>query len=104
MLEFGYINKAAEKEFSKVPEPIKKKFLASFRRIQQGKEPLISMRPMVGFQGVYELRIKHPINYRSIYTIKVKGKVIVLHSFKKEPQGVDRKAMKTLATRLKLLD
>ena len=53
--------------------------------------------------GVIELKINGSPAYRSIYMTKYLDTVIVLHSFMKTTNGVDRKAKRVAETRLKAL-
>lgn len=75
-------SKAAISEF---PVPVKEDLGFQLYQLQQGKSPQNS-RPMKSIgAGVFELREQdHQGWYRVIYALQVKGKIYVLHAFRKQ--------------------
>ncbi len=53
--------------------------------------------------GVIELKINGSPAFRCVYIAKFLNTVVVLHSFEKTTNGVDRQAMKTVEKRYKEL-
>lgn len=52
-------------------------------------------------EGSRQLTVKHRNSYRVVYIAEIEGRIVILHAFKKQTEGVDRQAMKTVAERLK---
>jgi len=52
-------------------------------------------------EGSSQLTVKHRDSYRVVYIAEIEDRIFILHAFKKKTEGVDRKAMKTVADRLK---
>jgi phage-related protein len=104
MMKFAFINEAAEREYKKLPDNIQDDFGKELRKIQYGQEPMLPIDFLnnVG-AGVIELKINGSPAFRCLYVTKYMNAVIVLHSFTKTTNGVDRKAMKTAEQRLKEL-
>jgi len=103
-MKFAFINEAAEREYKKLPDNIQDDFGKELRKIQYGQEPMLPIDFLnnVG-AGVIELKINGSPAFRCLYVTKYMNAVIVLHSFTKTTNGVDRKAMKTAEQRLKEL-
>ncbi len=51
----------------------------------------------------HQLTIKDEDSYRVVYIAQYNDKVFVIHAFKKKVEGVDKKAMKTIDSRLSVL-
>jgi len=104
MKKFAFVNDAAEREYKDLPESIQDEFGKELRRIQYGQDPAmpINFLSSVG-AGVIELKINGSPAFRCIYITKYLDSVIVLHSFTKTTNGVDRPAMKIAEQRLKEL-
>lgn len=103
MKKFGFVNNAAKAEYYKLPAEIVQQFGASLNQIQREKQPLLDVTQLAGYSGVVELKINGSPAHRCVYTAKFNNMVIVLHSFSKTTNGVDRKAMSTLKLRYKEL-
>lgn len=105
MKKFAFVNDAAEREYMKLPEDVKKAFGVSLRAIQKDEKPFLPIEalPNIG-AGVIELKINGSPAYRCVYIAKLSNTVFVLHSFEKTTNGVDRQAMKTLELRYKELN
>ncbi len=104
MKKFAFVNDAAEREYKGLPVCIQDEFGKALRRIQYGQDPelLVEYLKSVG-AGVVELKINGSPAFRCVYVAKYMDAVIVLHSFTKTTNGVDRKAMKVAEQRLKEL-
>jgi phage-related protein len=102
MKKFAFVNDAAEKEYHAFPENIQDEFGKDLRRIQYGEFPKLTIESLdsVG-QGVIELKKNGSPAFRCVYVTKYLDTVIVLHSFTKTTNGVDRQAMKVVKQRLK---
>lgn len=104
MKKFAFVNDAAEKEYKDLPDKIQDEFGKDLRRIQFDEEPRLPIIHLdsVG-AGVIELRKNGSPAFRCIYVAKYQDTVVVLHTFAKTTNGVDRQAMKVAEQRLKEL-
>ena len=104
MKKFAFVNDAAERGYKALPKDIQDEFGKDLRRIQYGQEPELTINHLssVG-AGVVELKINGSPAFRCVYVAKYLDTVVVLHSFTKTTNGVDRQAMKTAEQRLKEL-
>lgn len=99
-LEFA--SNAAEKEFTSLPREIGIRFSLDLEALLQDRKPLSKIQPLTSIgQGVIELKINGRPAYRCIYVAKFNNSIIVLHTFKKTTNGVDRPAMKVAEQRYK---
>lgn len=102
MMRFAFVNKAAEREYKKLPKDIQDDFGKELRHIQYGQPPAIPIEYLdILGPGVIELKINGSPAFRCIYVTKYLDTVVVLHSFSKTTNSVDRKAMKVAEKRLK---
>ncbi|MCP4702683.1 MAG: type II toxin-antitoxin system RelE/ParE family toxin [Gammaproteobacteria bacterium] len=104
MRKFAFVNDAAKLEYKNLPEGIQDQFGKELRRIQYGQDYALPIKYLnnVG-AGVVELKINGSPAFRCVHTTKHINTVIVLHSFTKTADGVDRQAMKVAKQRLKEL-
>jgi len=104
MKRFAFVNDAAEREYKDLPEDIQDEFGKDLRRIQYGQDPELTIEHLnsVG-AGVVELKINGSPAFRCVYVAKYMDTVVVLHSFTKTTNGVDKPAMKVAEQRLKEL-
>ena len=104
MKKFAFVSDAAEREYKKLPKDVQQEFGVSLRAIQENKKPFLPITPLksVG-AGVIELKINGSPAFRCVYIAKFMDTVIVLHSFEKTTNKVDKQAMKTLEQRYKEL-
>ncbi len=104
MKQFAFVNDAAEREYKALPKEVQREFGISLRAVQDDKKPFlpITLLKNIG-AGVIELKINGSPAFRSVYIAKFIDTVIVLHSFTKTTNGVDKQAMKTLQQRYKEL-
>lgn len=103
--KFAFVNAAAEREYKALPEHVQDDFGKDLRRIQYGEDPQLSIKALtetVG-TGAVELIINGSSAYRCVYIAKFTDLVVVLHSFTKMTNAVDRHAMKVAHDRLKAL-
>jgi phage-related protein len=102
--KFAFVNDAAEKEYKDLPDKIQDEFGKDLRKIQFGEVPVLPITYLdsVG-QGVIELKKNGSPAFRCVYVTKYLDTVIVLHSFTKTTNGVDRQAIKIAEQRLKEL-
>ena len=104
MKKFAFINDAAEKEYKDMPDNIQDEFGKDLRKIQYGQSPLLPINYLDSIgPGVIELKKNGSPAFRCVYVTKYLDTVIVLHSFTKTTNGVDRQAMKVVEQRLKEL-
>ena len=104
MLEFAFCGDAAEREYKELPSSVQDDFGKAIRRIQYHEKPILPVTHLNSIgSGVMELKINGSPAYRCVYVTKYMGAVIVLHSFVKTTNGVDRKAMTVAESRLKEL-
>ncbi len=98
--KFAFVSAAAEREFYDLPLKMQERFLLDLTAIAMGSRPFSSFESLktVG-PGVIELKKNGSPAYRCVYVAKYNGTVYVLHSFTKTTNGVDRKAMSTIASR-----
>lgn len=102
MKKFAFINDAAEREYKKLPDEIQDEFGKELRRIQYGQDPELPMEYLNSIgAGVIELKINGSPAFRCVYITKYMDAVIVLYSFTKTTNGVDRQAMKVAEQRLR---
>jgi phage-related protein len=87
-----------------LPKNVQQEFGTSLRAVQENKKPFLPIRSLNSIgPGVIELKINGSPAFRCVYIAKFLNTVIVLHSFEKTTNGVDRQAMKTLEKRYKEL-
>ena len=104
MKKFAFVSDAAEKEYKALPSDIQDEFGKDLRRIQFGESPELKIEHLGGVgAGVIELKINGHPAHRCVYVAKYMDTVVVLHSFSKTTNGVDRQAMKVAGQRLKEL-
>lgn len=104
MKKFAFISDAAVREYKKLPKSVQQKFGVSLRAIQKNKKPFLPTTPLKSIGvGVIELKINGSPAFRCVYIAKFIDTVIVLHSFEKTTNKVDKQAMKTLEQRYKKL-
>jgi len=104
MKRFAFVSPAAEREYKNLPSDIQDEFGKDLRRIQFGVNPLQLFTHLNSIgNGVIELKINGSPAYRCIYVAKYEDTVVVLHSFSKTTNGVDKQAMKVAEQRLKTL-
>lgn len=86
---------------SEFPENIRIDLGFQLYLLQQGKQPIRS-RPMKSIgKSVFELKEQDEKGwYRVIYTIEVKNKIYVLHSFKKQSAKTSKQDLDLAKTRL----
>lgn len=102
MKKFAFVNEAAEREYKDLPHEIQDEFGKDLRRIQYDQAPELAIEHLSSIgEGVVELKINGSPAFRCVYIAKYLETVIVLHSFTKTTNGVDRKAMKLAEQRLK---
>lgn len=104
MKKFAFVNNAAEKEYKDLPDEVQDDFGKALRKIQYGQMPALPITHLdtIG-QGVIELKKNGSPAFRCVYVAKYLDAVIVLHSFTKTTNGVDRQAMKVAEQRFKEL-
>ncbi len=101
---FAFINDAAEREYKNLPKSIQVEFGTSLRAIQENKKPFLNIRSLSSIgAGIIELKINGHPAFRCIYIAKFLNTVVVLHSFEKTTNGVDKQAMVTAKIRYKEL-
>ena len=102
--KFAFVNEAAEREYKDLPEKIQDEFGKDLRRIQYENDPKLPINYLTSVgSGVIELKLNGSPAYRCLYITKYLETVIVLHSFTKTTNGVDRKAMGVAQARFKEL-
>ncbi len=87
---------------SRFPAAVKEDLGFQLYRLQNGLEPLRS-RPMKSIgPGVFELKEQdHQGWYRVIYTLRIRNKIYVLHSFKKQSAKTSKLDLELAKKRLK---
>ncbi|WP_198942509.1 type II toxin-antitoxin system RelE/ParE family toxin [Methyloprofundus sedimenti] len=101
---FAFVNDAAEREYKNFQKSIQIEFGTSLRAIQENKKPFLNIRSLSSIgAGVIELKINGHPAFRCVYIAKYFNTVIVLHSFEKTTNGVDKQAMATVKARYKEL-
>lgn len=104
MKKFVFVNDAAEREYKDLPDEIQDEFGKDLRRIQFDEPPTLPITYLDGIgAGVIELRKNGSPAFRCVYIAKYQDMVVVLHSFTKTTNDVDRQAMKVAEQRLKEL-
>ena len=104
MKKFAFVSDAAEKEYKKLPKKIQQEFGVSLRAIQENKKPFLPTTSLTSIgAGVIELKINGSPAFRCVYIAKFLDTVVILHSFSKTTNKVDKQAMKTLEQRYKEL-
>jgi len=99
---FAFVSDAAEREYKNLPVKIQDEFGKDLRRIQYGQDPELAIKHLNSIgTGVVELKINGSPAFRCVYVTKYLDTVIVLHSFTKTTNGVDKKAMNIAEQRLK---
>lgn len=103
-LQFGFVNDAAEREYKDLPETVLDEFGKALRCVQHHEKPFLPVQYLNSIDnGVIELKINGSPAYRCVYIAKYANAVVVLHSFEKTTNSVDRKAMALAEKRLKEL-
>jgi phage-related protein len=104
MKQFAFVSDAAEREYKALPKDVQQEFGTSLRAVQDDKKPFLPIKALSSIGGgVIELKINGSPAFRCVYIAKFMNTVIVLHSFEKTTNGVDKQAMKTLEQRYKEL-
>jgi phage-related protein len=102
--KFAFVNDAAEREYKALPKDVQTEFGTSLRAVQDNKKPFLPIDYLSNIgAGVIELKINGSPAFRCVYIAKYLDTVIVLHSFEKTTNGVDKQAMKTVEKRYKEL-
>ena len=75
-------------DLKKMPEDVQDVIGYSLDLVQQEKTPS-NAKPLKGLEsGIYEIRCNYDKDtYRAVYAVKIKGRVFVLHSFKKKSKS-----------------
>lgn len=103
-MRFAFVSNAAEREYKDLPEAIQDDFGKALRCVQHHEKPFLPIEYLDSIQsGVIELKVNGSPAYRCVYIAKYENTVVVLHSFVKTTNGVDRKAMALAEKRLKEL-
>lgn len=104
MLKFAFVSEAAEREYKAMPSEIQDDFGKDLRRIQFSEKTKYPTEKLGGFSvSVVEIKINGSPGFRCVYTTKYLDTVVVLHTFTKTTNAVDRPAMAVVALRLKEL-
>lgn len=104
MKRFAFISEAAEREYKALPSQIQDDFGKELRRIQYSEDYELPFKHLTSVgAGVIELIINGSPAHRCVHITKYLNTVIVLHSFEKTTNGVDRQAMRVAEQRLKEL-
>ncbi|MCA6533900.1 MAG: type II toxin-antitoxin system RelE/ParE family toxin [Pseudanabaena sp. M135S2SP2A07QC] len=104
MKQFAFVNDSAEREYKDIPKEIQQQFGTSLRAVQENKKTFLPIQTLEGIDsGVIELKINGSPAFRCVYIVKFLDTVVVLHSFEKTTNSVDRQAMKTVEKRYKEL-
>jgi phage-related protein len=102
--KFAFVSDAAEKEYKDLPDEIQDEFGKNLRLIQFEQDPVLPIKYLGSIgAGVIELIINGSPAFRCVYVAKYMDTVIILHSFTKTTNGVDRQAIKVTEQRLKEL-
>ena len=100
MKQFAFVNDAAEREYKDFPKEIQQQFGTNLRAIQDGKKPFLPIQTLESIgAGIIELKINGSPAFKCVYLAKFLNTVVVLHSFEKTTNSVDRQAMKTIEKR-----
>ena len=87
-------NQKALKTIQAFPDEVKKELGYLIFKLQKGESltmPFSRSMPSIG-KGCHELRVKDESGiYRAFYFLKVKGKLIIFHSFQKKTQKTPQK-------------
>jgi phage-related protein len=101
MLEIG---KGCQKEIAELPEEVRKDLADLIARLEEGhmlSMPISRPMPSIG-KRVHELRLKDKSGvYRVIYVLIEKGRVGLLHAFKKTTQETPKLSIELAKKRLK---
>lgn len=102
MKKIRHANSQSEKEFKRLPEEEREAFKFSLSLVLKGKKPALEIDHLntIG-KGVVELKINGSPAYRCIYYAKHKDVIVVLGSFTKTTNGVDKKIIDTCKRRYK---
>lgn len=106
--EIEFFSNSAEKDFfalSKKGVPHKRASIAFATQLEERLVwDLIPTIPITHLgDGVIEMKVNGSPAFRCLYTMKVPGKVIVLHTFEKTTEGPDVKNVRLAAKRAKSL-
>jgi phage-related protein len=87
MRALGWLGRSLE-DLSAFPADVKRAFGFALREVQRGETPP-DAAPLTQFgSGVYELKESYDGNaFRSVYIVKLKSAVFVLHAFKKKSKS-----------------
>jgi len=98
-----FFSKTAEKDFSKVPpRDVVIAFITQLEgRLSLNLSPTIPIAHLG--DGVIELKVNGSPAFRCVYTMKIPGKVVVLHTFAKTTNGHDAKNVELAQKRAKKL-
>lgn len=100
-----FYSPGCEKDFTKVLKDHKKVAIAFITQLE-GRLAL-NLSPTIPIvhlgDGVIELKVNGSPAFRCVYTMKVPGKVIVLHTFAKTTEGSDVKNVRLAMKRAKQL-
>ncbi len=100
------IGKACQREIGELPEEVRKDLADLVARLEEGHMlslPISRPMPSIG-KGVHELRLKDRSGiYRVIYVLIQKGRVGLLHAFKKTTRETPKQAVELAKKRLKEL-
>lgn len=101
MKRFAFISDAAEREYKALPTEVQDEFGKDLRKIQYGQDPKLPTDSLSGVKvTAIELKKNGSPAYRCVYVTKYLDAVIVLHSFEKTTNGVDRPAMEVVKKRI----
>ena len=86
------------------PDKIREDLGWNLWQLQKGQQPANS-RPMTSIAaGVFELKVSDQDSwFRVLYYIRVRNKIVVLHSFAKKSRKTDRRDLDLATQRLKKL-
>lgn len=99
----SFFSEAVKKEFKKVcPKPVAIQFITQLDgRVARNLQPTCKFDHLG--DGVIELKINGSPAFRCVYTTKIPGRVIVLHTFAKTSEGPDHKNVKLAKSRARKL-
>jgi phage-related protein len=96
---------SSKEDLSGLPKPVKAYFGFQLRQVQQGRSAADAKALTQFGSGVVELRTSFDTNaYRTVYIVKLKHAVYVLHAFMKKSKsgiGLSKRDSELIASRLK---
>ncbi|NVZ25253.1 type II toxin-antitoxin system RelE/ParE family toxin [Pseudomonas gingeri] len=99
-IEF-FPDSAVEKEFKKLPEKQRDRFLQDLMMIAKGLPPTCKVKNLKGMEkGVSELIINGSPAFRCVYYTKLDGRIVVVHATEKTAEGRDSQIINVVTTRL----